>query len=277
MVVFVASAPADGIRVAFHPVRLRVADVGWVHVRGVGDGATIEGSVAGHSLSFFPYAGGQAALVPVDMETKPGRYRWTVAVIEPDRDPRTVRGTLRIDGHRFPVQRLTLPKGMVDLDAETEKRADREQERLKTLYRTITPERFWRGAFVPPLRTGRSGSGFGSRRIINGEPRMPHAGTDFPAPLGTPVVAANTGRVALVGDYFFPGRLVVIDHGLGLYTFYFHLASVSVAADDRVDRGQPIGTVGATGRATGPHLHFGAQLGTARIDPAALFRLGFRD
>jgi murein DD-endopeptidase MepM/ murein hydrolase activator NlpD len=106
---------------------------------------------------------------------------------------------------------------------------------------------------------------------------MPHAGVDFVADRGTAVVAANSGRIALVGDYFFPGRLVIVDHGLGLYTLYFHLDTVSVNEHDHVDRGQPIGTVGATGRATGPHLHFGAQLGTARIDPVALFGLNFKD
>jgi len=91
------------------------------------------------------------------------------------------------------------------------------------------------------------------------------------------VVAANAGRVALVAEYFFPGRLVAVDHGLGLHTLYFHLDTVAVAEGDRVDRGQTLGTVGATGRATGPHLHFGAQLGGARIDPAALLALRLTD
>jgi murein DD-endopeptidase MepM/ murein hydrolase activator NlpD len=91
------------------------------------------------------------------------------------------------------------------------------------------------------------------------------------------VVAANDGRVALVADFFFPGRLVVLDHGLGLYTLYFHLEDIAVAQADRVTRGQTIGSVGATGRATGPHLHFGAQVGPARVDPATLLGLSVRD
>src|SRR5207249_12080773 len=131
---------------------------------------------------------------------------------------------------------------------------------------------------LPAFPTRRSSDlGFGARRIINGKPRAAHSGADYSAPRGTPVVAANAGRVALVGDYFFPGRLVALDHGLGLYTLYFHLDSVAVAEGDRVDRGQTLGTVGASGRATGPHLHFGAQLGGARIDPAALLALRLAD
>ena len=102
------------------------------------------------------------------------------------------------------------------------------------------------------------------------------AALDFISQL-TQVVASNGGRVALVADFFFPGRLVVVDHGLGLYTLYFHLDSVAVTDGETIDRGQRLGTVGATGRATGPHLHFGAQVGAARIDPAALLSLDVKD
>jgi murein DD-endopeptidase MepM/ murein hydrolase activator NlpD len=166
---------------------------------------------------------------------------------------------------------------MVDLDRETERRALAEGERLRTLYRTLTPERLWRGRFTRPVAGEGPGTGFGSRRIINGQPRAPHGGLDYAAARGTPVVASNSGRVALVADYFFPGRLVVVDHGLGLYTLYFHLDSISVTDGERVERGQPIGALGATGRATGPHLHFGVQVGAARVDPAALLRLSVLD
>ncbi|MBI1847518.1 MAG: M23 family metallopeptidase [Candidatus Rokubacteria bacterium] len=166
---------------------------------------------------------------------------------------------------------------MVDLDPETERRAVAESERLQTLFRMTTAERLWRGRFVLPMAGKEPGTGFGARRVINGKPRSPHGGTDYPAPVGTPVVVANAGRVAAVGEHFFPGRLVIVDHGLGLYTLYFHLDQVAVAAGDRVDRGQPLGTVGATGRVTGPNLHFGVQVGPARVDPASLLSLDVRD
>jgi murein DD-endopeptidase MepM/ murein hydrolase activator NlpD len=189
----------------------------------------------------------------------------------------SAKGKVKILPRDFPVQRLTLPEALVDLDPETERRALSESERLRTLYRTITPQRLWRGAFTRPVGGTEPGTGFGARRIINGKPRMPHGGIDYAAPAGTPVVAVNSGRVALVADFFFPGRLVAIDHGLGLYTLYFHLDSAAVGHGDLVERGQTIGAVGATGRATGPHLHFGAHIAGARIDPATLLGLGARD
>jgi murein DD-endopeptidase MepM/ murein hydrolase activator NlpD len=237
----------------------------------------VEGSAAGRSLRFFPYGGGQAALIGIDLGTAPGSSAWRVAVLERGREARTARGAIRIQRRRFAVQRLTLPRGMVDLDPETERRAVSESDRLQTLYRTVSPLRLWSGRFTRPVAGTEPGTGFGSRRIINGQPRLPHSGLDFVAPLGTPVVAANAGRVALVGEYFFPGRFVAIDHGLGLYTLYFHLETVTVGEGDRVDRGQPLGTVGATGRATGPHLHLAAQVGSARVDPASLLGLGLRE
>ena len=271
------TAAVPWLHVTWHPARPRPGTVAWVHVQGTAEGTSMEGAVGGRPLSFFPHGDGQAALVGFDIETKAGPVRWTLAVLPPGAEPRAHHGRVIVQRRDFPVQRLTLPPAMVDLDKETEQRAVREGEQLRALYRTISPERLWRGAFTHPVGARVAGTNFGSRRIINGQPRAPHGGADYAAPQGTPVVAANTGRVVLVADYFFPGRLVAIDHGLGLHTLYFHLERASVVEGERVERGQLIGTVGATGRATGPHLHFGAQVGSARIDPASLFALGIRD
>lgn len=267
---------AETPTVTWHPARPHPGDVAWVQVRGAGE-ATLEGSVGPRSLTFFPYAGGHAAVVGIDLEVKPGAQPWRLALLEPGRPPRRLSGRLTIQRRDFPVQRLSLPTGMVDLDPETERRAVSEGERLRTLYATISPERLWRGRFVRPVAGHGVPSGFGSRRIINGQPRAPHSGADYAAERGTPVVAANIGRVALVADFFFPGRLVALDHGLGLYTLYFHLDTVAVTDGELVDRGQQLGTVGSTGRATGPHLHFGVQLTGARVDPATLMTLDLRE
>jgi len=272
-----SAGAAEKARVAWHPSKPQLGDVAWLHVKDVAETATVEGSLDGRPVTFFPYASGHAALVGIDLDLKPGSYTWRVGVVEPGREPRTAQGKLYVARREFHVQRLTLPPGMVDLDPETERRAVTEGQQLATLYRTITPERLWQGKFTKPVGTPGEGTGFGARRIINGKPRSPHSGIDYSAPLGTPVVATNTGRVALVAEFFFPGRLVVLDHGLGLYTLYFHLDAASVAEGERVERGQTLGTVGATGRATGPHLHFGAQVGGARIDPATLLGLSLLD
>lgn len=268
-----AAEASSGLTVTWHPGRPRPGDVGWVHVRGGSPHATVEGAVAGRPLAFFLYAGGHAAIVGIDLETKPGSHPWSVAVVEPRLPPKVLHGRLKIEARPFREQRLTLPSTMVDLDPTTRERALAESEALRTVYRTITPERLWRGSFTRPVAGTGTGTGFGARRIINGKPRAPHAGADYAAPAGTPVVAANAGRVALVGDFFFPGRLVVLDHGLGLHTLYFHLEGALVTQGEHVERGQTIGTVGTTGRSTGPHLHFGVQLGPARVDPAILLEL----
>lgn len=270
-----AAGAADRVRIV--PPAPRQGDVAVVFVAGAQGARQVEGSLGGRALAFFPYGEGWAALAGIDLEARPGKTPWRIGVVDAGGPGRQLRGSATIRVRRFPVQRLTLPGHMVDLDPETARRAESETARLRTLYETATPERLWRGRFTRPVGTEGKGEGFGSRRIINGQPRMPHSGLDFSAERGTPVVAANRGRVALVADFFFPGLLVVLDHGLGLYTLYMHLDRVDVAEGAPVERGEPIGAVGASGRATGPHLHFAAQVRQARVDPAALFGVPLGD
>jgi murein DD-endopeptidase MepM/ murein hydrolase activator NlpD len=276
LALLVAAAPvqaSDALSVRWEPKVVRQGDVAMVFVIGLPEAKTVEGSLAGQPLTFFPYGDGYAALAGLDLEARPGMATWRIGVVDAWDRPLKASGRLQIRARKFPVQRLTLPREMVELEAPTLKRVEEESKRLRTLYATITPERLWRGRFTKPVGVTDAGEGFGARRIINGQVRAPHAGLDYSADSGTPVVAANTGRVALVAEYFFPGRLVVLDHGLGLYTLYFHLERADVADGDRVERGQIIGRVGASGRATGPHLHFAAHLRQARIDPALLLQL----
>ncbi len=271
------AAAAPGLDVRLSPPSPRQGDVALVLVAGSSGAREVTGRLGDRALHFFAHGPGHAAVVGVDLETRPGRSPWRVDVVDADGRSRAATGAAAIRPREFPVQRLTLPTYQVDLDPATERRAEAEAARLLALYDTVTPERLWRGRFVRPVDVEREGHGFGARRIINGQPRRPHAGLDYAAGQGTPVVAANRGRVALAGDFFFPGRFVALDHGLGLYTLYMHLDRVDVAEGAMVERGEGIGAVGATGRATGPHLHFAAQVGRARVDPQSLLGPSLRD
>ena len=267
---------ADTMRVVFEPARPRGGDVVLVRVRGAMPNATVEADVDGHPLGTFPTADGHAAVLGVDMDAPAGPRPWRVTVTAGGRVV-TAQGHLAVTVRRYRVQRLTVARALVELDPETERRANDESAHLRGIYRTASGERLWRDRFVRPVAGDEPGTDFGVRRIINGHPRAPHSGIDFAAPVGTTVVAANRGRVALSAEFFFPGRLVILDHGLGLHTAYFHLETIAVTEGQLVARGEPLGTVGMTGRVTGPHLHFGAQVGAARVDPSALLGLAPRD
>jgi murein DD-endopeptidase MepM/ murein hydrolase activator NlpD len=244
---------------------------------GVRGAREVEGKLGDRPLRFFRDGDQYAALAGIDVEAKPGKVPWRVSVVDALGASRERTGEIVVKSREFPVQRLTLPTPMVDLDAEAERRVASEAARLRALSQTVSPERLWHGPFARPVAGLDPGQGFGARRIINGKPRMPHSGVDFGVERGTPVVASNRGRVALVGDFFFAGRLVVLDHGLGLYTLYFHLDRIDVPEGAMLERGEQIGVVGATGRATGPHLHWAAQLGSSRIDALALLSVPVSD
>ena len=148
-----------------------------------------------------------------------------------------------------------------------------EKARVARVWKTGDRERRWTGPFGLPLEKTAARDNFGARRILNGQKRAPHNGVDFSAPVGTPVEAPAPGRVALAEDLYFSGGTVILDHGGGLFTSYFHLSKIDVAEGDVVEPGRRLGAVGATGRVTGPHLHWSARLAGARINPLSLRRL----
>ncbi len=218
-----------------------------------------------------------SAWIGVDLEEPPGPLALRVEGSDGEGRPAVTTRRLTVLDGRFPVQRLTLPRAFVDLDSATQERAARERAVLDRLWAEVTRERAWRGPFRLPLDSGAAPQGFGLRRVINGEPRSPHTGVDFSAPEGTAVLAANAGVVALSEEHFFGGQSIVVDHGLGLHTMYFHLMERLAEVGMRVARGERIGRVGRTGRATGPHLHWGARLLGARVDPSELLKLSMED
>jgi hypothetical protein len=167
----------------------------------------------------------------------------------------------------YAEQHLKVPPGKVDLSKEDLARHERERVHLARVLRTFSEAPPVTLALQLPVQGMRSSS-FGLRRFFNGQPRSPHNGLDFAAATGTPVVAAGAGRVIDAGDYFFPGRTVIVDHGQGLLTLYAHLSAIEARVDERVPAGHPIGQVGATGRVTGAHLHLSVYLNAAAVDPA---------
>ncbi len=218
------------------------------------DGSPVRVSPAGEFLMGFDRdAGGTVEIRITDSSGKSEVRRMAVA----DRD--------------FPVQRIDgLPPKQVTPDPETLKRIRADGALIAAAREHDTATPFFRSGFVWPVQ-GRISGVFGSQRILNGEPRSPHSGTDIAAPDGTPVLATADGVVVLVhGDMFYTGKTVMIDHGHGLMSVYAHMSAIAVKEGDPVKRGQPIGKVGASGRATGPHLHWGMSLFTTRLDPVLL-------
>jgi len=174
---------------------------------------------------------------------------------------------------RFATESLRVENEFVEPNPEQVKRADEERQRLREIFDRVTSERLWNGKFRVPLDGVSTGGNFGKRRILNGKPGSPHGGVDFPAITGTPVHAAQRGRVALAEELFFSGNTVVVDHGLGIYTFYGHLSEIDVKVGDDLETGAVLGKVGATGRVTGPHLHWGLTVERARVNPLQIVRL----
>ncbi len=260
---------------AQRPLEIKQGEVLYLPLPESGEVASVEGEWQGKRIPFFRRPdGGFSALIGVDLALKPALFPLRVRLHKSGRtEERSYR--ISVQDGKFKLQGLRLPQEMVDLDEETLARVKEEQGQLEVAMAPVTPEPLWEGRFIAPV-DGMIQESFGRRRILNGQPRNPHSGEDINAPLGTPVRASNSGRVILTGEFFFNGKSVLIDHGLGLYTMYFHLNRISVAQGQKVSKGAVLGEVGASGRATGPHLHWGMRLLGARVNPFSLTRIDLR-
>ena len=176
--------------------------------------------------------------------------------------------SFQVGSRHYAEQRITLKnKQQVNPNPENLKRIERELAEQTRAYQQFSPRQPSNLLFDKPV-DGPLSSPFGLRRFFNGEERNPHSGLDFAAKQGTPVKAPAAGRVILIGDYFFNGKTVFVDHGQGLISMFCHLSAIDVKLGEELPRGGVLGRVGATGRATGPHLHWNLSLNDARIDPA---------
>ena len=230
----------------------------------------VKGSVSNKELLFFLNEhGSYSALLGVDLEEKSSTIEIIISARNRAGEPSEKQVVLRVREKAFPKEEISVPVSFDRIDEATRKRIEREQARLARLWTVSSSQRLWEGGFLIPV-PGEVTSRFGLRRVVNGQARAPHSGVDFRAPLGTEIIAANHGRVALRDDFFFSGRSIVLDHGGGLYTEYFHLSEFRVGEGQQVRKGDLIGLAGMTGRVTGPNLHWAVRLNGARVDPFQL-------
>jgi murein DD-endopeptidase MepM/ murein hydrolase activator NlpD len=205
----------------------------------------------------------------IPLDAVPGAAIYRLTARRADGSTFGVSPSIQVEAKSFPEQRLTVESKFVNPPKSAQTRIAREKKRLGAIYARRTPLAPPASPFVPPV-PGEPTSEFGTRRFFNGEPRSPHPGIDLHAASGTPVVVAGPGRVALAEDLYYSGGTVIVDHGGGLFTVYAHLSKIEAKVGAMVKSGDPVGLSGATGRVTGPHLHWGARVGEAIFDPRAL-------
>ena len=203
--------------------------------------------------------------------TPPGKYRVEIDDGSGSAEARATH-VLVVQARAFPTRTVTVAEAFVNPPPEVAARIQQEAQELAQLWQSSARTKLWDGAFVRPVADP-ANSAFGARSIFNGQPRSPHGGADFLSAAGTPVKAPNAGRVALARDLYFTGNTVVIDHGLGLFSLFAHLSAIDVQAGAAVGTGDVVGRVGATGRVSGPHLHWTVRAGSARVDPLSLLEV----
>jgi len=211
-------------------------------------------------------------IVGVDLDAKPGDTKAQVVFTMQDGRVDRREAVISVLEKKYPTTELKVEDKYVELSKADLARANRESKETEAIYTTLSREKLWTDAFSVPIPGG-TGTNFGHRRVFNGEPRAPHSGADLRAKTGTPIHATNRGRVALAKDLFFTGNTVILDHGLGIYSLYAHLSRIDVKRGDVVTNGEVLGLAGATGRVTGPHLHWGMRVQGARVDPFTLVGL----
>ena len=238
--------------------------------------AEVQGDWDGRSIPFWREGadeGLRKGLLGVDLEKAPGEYELKVTGQTAGGEKMSCSASVTVTKGRYATEKLHVEKQFVEPDPEQIKRANEERQKLRDIFERVTAERLWDGKFRIPLDGVTTGSNFGKRRILNGNPGSPHSGLDLPGAAGTPVHATQRGRVVLAEELFFSGNTVVVDHGLGIYTFYGHLSEIDAKVGDTLEAGAVLGKVGATGRVTGPHLHWGLTVERARVNPLLIVKL----
>jgi murein DD-endopeptidase MepM/ murein hydrolase activator NlpD len=259
--------------------------IAWPKALEIFQGDLVETSVTGSALAavegtfgkekIFFYATGPStfrAVLGADVDAKPAASALRLSAKTHAGGEIRFDVPIKIKAKGFKQESFNVPPGFDQMTPENLAEIRREQSAFARAFAAPETGRFWEAPFIRPVPHEESASSFGRRRIINGTPRAPHSGLDLSSPAGTEVVATNHGKVVLAGNFFFAGGSVVVDHGGSLFTMYFHLSDIRVGEGDFVRRGDVVALSGATGRVTGAHLHWGARLANARIDPLELIR-----
>jgi murein DD-endopeptidase MepM/ murein hydrolase activator NlpD len=238
---------------------------GGVAIVDLGPGDEAPGPVTfnDHRAPVLRNGAGWVALIGIPLDTEPGPQEAELL-----RAGRTVPIEFEVLDKQYAVQRLQVKneRHVNPNEADTE-RIERERARIDAALGTFSEDLLPEFRMQPPVPGERSSS-FGLRRFFNGQPRSPHSGMDIAAAAGTPILAPAPGRVVDTGDFFFNGNTVFLDHGEGVVTMYCHLRRIEVKPGQQIETGEPLGEVGATGRVTGPHLHWGIAVNRALVDPA---------
>jgi murein DD-endopeptidase MepM/ murein hydrolase activator NlpD len=238
---------------------------------------SLTGTFLGHDLIFDRSTGRNWFVVAgVSLETKPGKYPLKLAGVTASGEKIQFERTLLVSAAKYPTVKLTVSKEFTAPSPEQQQKIKADQEVKHDIFSRISPEREWSGSFAPPVNAETSDA-FGTRRIFNGVTKSVHQGLDYRVGPDTPVSAVNRGTIILARPLYFEGNCVVIDHGQGLLSLYMHLSELKVKEGQRVERGTPIGLSGATGRATGPHLHLAVRWQGVYLNPAALLKLPLPD
>ncbi|ACS78803.1 M23 family metallopeptidase [Maridesulfovibrio salexigens] len=200
------------------------------------------------------------------LSDKIGRDKLVIKTVSESKE-RTFGRTVKVNKKKYRIQRLTLPEKMVTPPAEVLDKIAQDRREVAVAKAAMSPERKWYVPFTRPTK-GSQSSPYGAQRILNGKPKNPHRGLDFRGAKGNAIKAMADGKVVLVGNHYYAGNSVYIDHGSGVVTMYFHLSRIDVKEGELVERGQLIGGIGSTGRVTGPHLHMSVSVQGKLVDPS---------
>ncbi len=267
----------SGVAVSWIPEKPEQGDAMVVTVEAEGSVSKVEGRFIDRDLIFFPWGEGSwKAFAPIPVGARTGERPLTVTVVSQEGGRSQSRASVALLPHDFQETELRVDPRFIKPPEEERPRIRRDRQMIREAFAVSKDERLWRLPFVRPVE-GRRTSPFGTRRTFNGEIRSRHMGVDFDGRPGDPIKALTDGEVVLAHDLYYAGRSVFIDHGHHLFTVYFHLTDIEVEVGERVEAGQRIGTVGATGRVTGPHLHLGVRVQGRYVNPERFLELSLGD